>query len=480
MKLFLIEWDTLNKEFIDVIVALKQRGHEILYWTYGDNKEISSECRQQFPNTIFHYRQEAMIGCPAAPLKEEDFLPVGEDIIEKLYQTESILWTMKHFERLHGTNLEKHHLFYCYLQYWRGVLEKLKPDMIIFNIWPHSSYSFVVYELAKLMNIKTLMFEYLRVDGHLILIEDYTIGSLALKEEMKKNKDKVIQLEQLSEITRNYYQAHLNPKSDIQPPDIKFIYKKFKGIGLLKVKTKMIIVSIKDFTIFKRVYRYFFKIFGDNLHKEYCKLQVNPDLEKKYIYFGLHYQPECSTSPLGGIFIDQILAIQILSASLPPDWLIYVKEHPWQWLISGINYTNFRHKGYYGLIARLKNVRLVPSENDPIRLIEKAQVVATISGTGGWEGLLRLKPALVFGYPWYRDCPGVFNVMNVDTCKKALQAIVSGFQVKCQDVTNFLYSIDQVSTRGYLEGLYREQAHLSKEENVANITNALINGIARK
>ncbi|KKS00007.1 MAG: hypothetical protein UU49_C0001G0007 [Candidatus Magasanikbacteria bacterium GW2011_GWC2_41_17] len=480
MRIFLIEWDAENKEFIDVVTTLKQRGHEILYWTYGDNKEVSSECKKNFSDTIFHHRQDAMAGKPAAPFVENEFLPVGEDVIEKLYRTESILQTMKHYEKMPLTTIEKKHLFYEYLRYWRGLLQLLKPEVIIFNVWPHSSYSFITYAVAKFLGIKTLMFEAVRVDGRLILIDDYEKGSQDLKDEISRNKNKIIKIDELSDITRRYYQSHLKKNSDVKPPDFKFLYRNFAGIGLLKKRTELILSSSKDFSIFKKFFLYLSKIFGDNLHKEYSKLTVEPDLNKKFIYFGLHYQPECSTSPLGGLFVDQILAIQILSASLPSDWLIYVKEHPWQWLTGGINFTNFRYKGYYNPIAQLKNVRLISTETDSIVLIEKAQVVATISGTGGWEGLMRLKPVIVFGYPWYRDCVGVFKVNSVDTCKKAFAQIVSVFEIKQQEITNFLYSLDQVSCRGYLEELYREQAQISVEENSKNLTRALLNELDKK
>lgn len=474
MRIFLIEWDTEHKEFVDVVVALKQRGHEIVYWTYGDNKDVARECRENFSDTIFHHRQDALAGKPAAPFAENEFLPVGEDVIEKLYRTESILQTMKHFEKMPLKIIEKKHLFYEYLRYWRGLMQHLKPDIIIFNFWPHSSYSLVTYTIAKFLGIKTLMFEAVRVDGRLILIDDYSTGSQALKDEIKRNKDKEIKIDELSDITRRYYQSHLNKNSDVKPPDFKFLYRNFSGLGLLKKKIGIVLSSVRDLSIFKKFFFYLSKRFGDNLHKEYSRLVVDPDLNKKFIYFGLHYQPECSTSPLGGLFVDQILAIQILSASLPSGWLIYVKEHPWQWLTGGVNYTSFRYKGYYRSLAQLKNVRLISSESDSIKLIERAQAVATISGTGGWEGLMRLKPAIVFGYPWYRDCAGVFKVNSVDTCKKAFAQIVSGFEVRQQEITNFLYSLDQVSCRGYLEELYREQAQISTEENTKNLARTLL------
>ena len=35
-----------------------------------------------------------------------------------------------------------------------------------------------------------------------------------------------------------------------------------------------------------------------------------------------------------------------------------------------------------------------------LKLIDKCKAVATITGTSGWEALIRGKPVLHFGYPW--------------------------------------------------------------------------------
>ena len=49
------------------------------------------------------------------------------------------------------------------------------------------------------------------------------------------------------------------------------------------------------------------------------------------------------------------------------------------------------------------------------------------------------KPVLVFGYPWYRDCHGVFMVKDADSCKEALDAIARGYQVDQQKVINTVW-----------------------------------------
>lgn len=126
------------------------------------------------------------------------------------------------------------------------------------------------------------------------------------------------------------------------------------------------------------------------------------DFDAKYVYFPMHLQPEMTTSALGGRYRDQCLAIEDLSRSLPPDWLIYVKENPKQGAYA-------RGPMFFHRLKRIKNVRFMPSDADTHALIAKSQFVAVISGTAGWEAIKKGKPAVVMGHAWFRMLPGIFG-----------------------------------------------------------------------
>ena len=174
------------------------------------------------------------------------------------------------------------------------------------------------------------------------------------------------------------------------------------------------------------------------------------------------------------MFVDQILMIEILSAALPDGWIIYVKEHPTQWLAFGLNYTDSRYLGYYKKIAKIKNVSLIPVETDTYALINKSQAVATVTGTAAWEGILRLKPGIIFGYPWYRDCPGIFRVDSVESCRQSLNKIINNFSFDQGQIINYLKSFDDATIHGYIEGGIGRNSRLTKEENVDNINKSVM------
>lgn len=131
---------------------------------------------------------------------------------------------------------------------------------------------------------------------------------------------------------------------------------------------------------------------------EYDRTPANFDVP--FVYFPLHNQPEMSTQSLGGVFRDQLLAIEAVASVLPDGWKIYVKENPRQGAYA-------RGPFFFHRLNRIKGVQLVPSETSTYELSTHAQITATVTGTAGYEALRKGRPTLVFGRPWYRDFPGV-------------------------------------------------------------------------
>src|SRR3990167_10389371 len=158
-------------------------------------------------------------------------------------------------------------------------------------------------------------------------------------------------------------------------------------------------------------WRFLKRLFEDNLAQEYGEVESKSKISGSYVYFPLNMQPERSTSPQGGVFQDQILVAETVAAALPEGWTLVIKEHPSQWWLRGkTRYSSARYRGYYQRLAKIPRVRLVPIRASSFELTKRSKTVATITGTAGWEALARGKMPLVFGYPWYRDCGGVFRV----------------------------------------------------------------------
>lgn len=467
MRLFLL-WPDYYPEPEKIIRELEKRSHDVVYYVGPD-----PQGKQVSPKTIFHYHYDALHGIPAPGVTVSGFAPPGEDLIKQLSHVESIILTMMNKRYDWMCVDERRHLYYSLLQYWYGVLQTYKPDVLVFKTIPHTVYDYLLYELAYIFGIKTVIFWNSFIADRLFLYNDFRRGDDVLRQRMVENKNKNFSLEDLSEITRAYYLKQTGKETDATPAYLKEDRKNFSLFNIARIKLKVIVRSILDLSVFERTFAYLLKVFKPNIKDEYESVESEVDFKKPFVYLPLHFQPEATSSPVGGIFVDQILMVEIISASLPGEWLLYVKEHPSQWLPRGFNFFSARYRGYYRKIAALKNVRLIPIKTDTYDLINKSQAVATISGVAGLEALMRLKPAVIFGYPWYRDFPGAFKVNDTKSCRAALQKIREGFKSNTQGIINFLKSVDEAGIQGYIDNFGKKDSQLTEEENLRSIVDAI-------
>lgn len=466
MRLFFIEWSGKEFGMTEVVKRLRENKHEIVYWS-GYNLDMNIE-KSEFPNTIFHDYYDARAGIGSPQVDESSFCPPSEALIKSMYETESKLLIMmnKRYEWMREN--EKKHLYYKYLRYWDGVINKYKPDAIIGPSAPHTIYDLVLFDLAKLYGIKTIMFELTAINNRAIVMNDYVEGCKVLQKQLVQDEGKNYSVADFESDVRKYYENQMNPNEASTPEIVKVFSKRYSVGNILKYKIKAIFSSFKKDVFFERLGNRVFSIGKGNLKKEYEQMQTEVDFSKKYIYLPLQNQPEATTSPLGGIFVDQLLAIETLSFCLPKDWLIYVKEHPFQWKPRGLIYFAFRYKGFYESITKLKNVRIVPIKTDTYKLIENAQVITSVSGTAPWEGLFRNKPGIIFGYPWYRGVHGIFQVRNIDQCREALNRINDGFKIDHQKLINFLVSFQKITLNAFRDSYNKQISPIGIEQNIKN------------
>ena len=199
-------------------------------------------------------------------------------------------------------------------------------------------------------------------------------------------------------------------------------------------------------------------------------------LDQKYLYFPLHYQPEKTSLPDGDIYVDQWLVINMISCLLPKGWNLYVKEHPaqfwyYRWGCMG------RTIDFYKDINKFKNVKMVDCKINPFKLIDNAKAVVTLTGSVGVEAILRGIPALVFGYAWYRNCPGVFYTTTTSECSDALKKINDGFRVNSKEVENYLLDLEKNCVRCYTAQSKKNNFPITYEEHVNEMYRGIISTI---
>ncbi len=509
-RVFLISFST--PILIDVARNLKERGIEVVFWQgYRDAFDELARTKAGFEATIFRHAFDAIKNIPPKEVDVSGFEPISRDAIKELYSYGwDSLSMMSRADYAGSPFVKRRNAYYNYLKFWQGMLKRFAPDAVVFISIPHSAMLFSLYGMARSLNIRTIILDGLSqsIDSRALVLDDFTLGSRALELEYERVKDGAHKLQDLSEDLQKLYlkqksiqglknfsdtqYAHLLSKNNKMPfrvPTLKTMARHLYHFTFLKTaksylnmlfSTRKTPYYDKNFTglqmmLLTRRWSRMRKAF----QKEYQQLQVLPDYQKKYVYIPLAFQPEMTTCPMGGVFDDQLLMIDLVASALPQGWVVYVKEHRPQWFAHHTETHLYRYEGYYREIASKKNVYLLPAETDPYELIRNAQAIATATGSSGWEGILRGKPALVFGYAWYSHCEGVFRVSSRDECRQALEKIKQGYRVSEQRVVNFLAALDTVSVKAkhYKTRDYIENKDVSKEENVSNITEALYKAI---
>ena len=129
-----------------------------------------------------------------------------------------------------------------------------------------------------------------------------------------------------------------------------------------------------------------------------------PD-DENFIFFPLQLEPESSLSTQGRGWTDQLALVRLVSHSLPIDRWLYVKEHPS--MPAGV-----RPWAFYRSIMALPRVRLVSQGIKSVELIPRAEAVATVTGTAGWEALMLGTPVVLFGHAFYEEFEEGVTVIN--------------------------------------------------------------------
>ena len=129
---------------------------------------------------------------------------------------------------------------------------------------------------------------------------------------------------------------------------------------------------------------------------------------ESFVYYPLHYEPERTTNPDGGIYQDQLINIILLRKYLPRSVKIVVKEHPAQFMRARTGYRG-RSPLFYRQLKNISGLILLSPNARSDALIERSIAVATISGTVGFEASCTKKKCILFGETWFRGMPNCYS-----------------------------------------------------------------------
>ena len=184
-------------------------------------------------------------------------------------------------------------------------------------------------------------------------------------------------------------------------------------------------------------------------------------LPSRLVYFPLHLEPEATTSEFGGAYKDQINAIEAMSAALPEDWVLVLKENPKQTFF-------YRSPEFHARIEANPRIQWAAPTEDSLALIERCQFVATITGTAGYEAIVRGKPVVHFGDAWYASVSGAFDFASMPRPEQ-----VAAFTIERSQLRRDLENLLSHAADGVIYSQFQAVSKLSPAQSVQTAVRSL-------
>ncbi len=214
----------------------------------------------------------------------------------------------------------------------------------------------------------------------------------------------------------------------------------------------------KGYYLFDTI-KFFWKQRQDYL---WLKKRSVSDLErfkgKKLVFFGLHIEPEATLQQMSPLDFSQLSTIASVSRDLPPDCIFLIKE----------NFIGMgrRPKDFYKQILSFKNVVMLDPSMKGVQIVQKSDLVVTMTGTIGFEGAVFGKPVLSIGkHNFYNFIDHVFCVERAEDQGRLIrEALSSKFDsAKAEkDGKKFLQAVIDISYDLENESVYDQHGFSDK------------------
>ena len=356
---------------------------------------------------------------------------------------------------------------YGYIKLFNKILSEFEADVVLFLVGTHSMFTPILDQICKNLNIAHLAPADVRMQNYFLLTPTSNIRFPRVKDTYKKILAGKLNIDLapgkkcyqemrgfLDEEKKSdyFYSPSQEMQKKIQMAKQPLVFSSFKTlcISILQWHKSRKMEKLKNkgkvpFKLNDLRYRIYYSQLGNYQSKQLYGNHVfdNYDAKQKYLYYPLISQPESSTQVRENMWINQLYIIEVLAKSVPFDWDVYVKEHPYN---PGYR---VRPPSYYKEIQSYPNVKLLSVDIDSHEIMRNSQMVAIVSGTSGWEAIFfHDKPVIHFAREFYE---------------------IAGLSKTCENLTS-------LSSLIYSE--YKRINKISKEERKRRII-CLINAVIK-
>lgn len=470
-----------------------KHGWEPVYWM--SSTEVKNEVESAFPGIVFQDYIAARRAVHSNDLKDIKDPVVDKVLLDALSVHQIDAMRIIYRCDSNGTNFTFFDLiehYYDQIRFWLKVIVELKIELFVNWVNPHSS-EYVLYLLCKHLKIPILY-----TDAAYLITEDTHLicNSIEDKTSFLRKKIQDITIETgLSEKIKN--------KLDIQRSTYDKAIPSFmsdpwlfgeKGFSLrrtlLRIKEFIHAVAMNTkpssshFKLRPGPYKdiktggtywdlFWFTRFmnkiGSQYEKIYSKFVADVNYNCPYVYFAAPFQPESATLPDAGVYVDVLLILTMISDAIPEDWIIYYKEHPATFDSKMMGGHLYRSAEFYKKVSKIPKVKMIYHRTDSFKLIDHSVLVASATGTVGWEAVVRGKASLAFGQSWYLPCEGVFLIKSSEDLENVIKKVRSGYSPSKEGVERFAGIVDKYCFKGFklysFGTRYNEMSSIEEEMN---------------
>lgn len=369
--------------------AFRRRGAAVAVWYYDKLTRPAAD----LPDTLLLDWDKAAYGIHHAPLHTDLTEALKHALYDRAFNS-----FRRHFHRLDPSSLAfvscqhtENVFFNAANVYFRQIVEG-RVNTVVFSNHPHMGIDIILYHLARLLGLDTLICHQSSFPGRMWLMRE--IEDFGFFESVGDYAGDSVALPEAPHVP--FYMLNFRPHDRRTRP-----IQALAGESLKLLAKSLALMPLYNRQAYRRNLERVIRRINRLRIPTPARRTYDPfDETRPFIYFPLHLQPELTTDTLGQRYADQLLVAEALAAAVPDDTLIVLKENPKQ--------DEFmRESSFYTRMRAIPNLRYLSPEVPSLELVRRSRCVVAISGTVGWEALLLGKGVVQFGLAWYSSLPGV-------------------------------------------------------------------------
>ena len=323
-------------------------------------------------------------------------------------------------------------LYTRHLEWARKLVRDVNAEVCWFDGIPHQAHDWALYQACVESGVEILMPRYVvfdysktlhtRLDGDPICVGSFVPGAFVSG---YSHSDYLAENIPFQVSTKESHKQR-GLSQIFSAMSLETLRSKFRIFREVRFAYTSMVPSWRHFEITKDLVRVRDRYRHSRISKWLLELPKELDVgDREIAFFPLHFQPEANSLPGGFAHFDQISAIRALASRLPDNMLLVVKEHP-QMLKWRPQWARARSAQFYEEFLSIPKVKFVSPEFASAEIVERAVLVATLTGTAGFEARLKGKTTLVFGSAWYGGMRGVHRARTIADIDRAIEAGLSG------------------------------------------------------